>query len=79
MQEDFEVTPAILDELQVYLSAIATSSPASAIGPSHRDWIQSRLKQELMTLAFGVAKGDEIEMQRDPVVQRALAIIGAKR
>ena len=46
---------------------------------SHRPWIQSRLKQELITLSFGVAKGDQIEMQRDPVVQRALAIVGAKR
>jgi hypothetical protein len=34
--------------------------------------IQSRLKQELTNLAFGVAKGDEVEMQRDPVVQSAL-------
>jgi len=30
------------------------------------------LQQELLTLKFGVARGDEIELQRDPVVQTAL-------
>jgi hypothetical protein len=28
-----------------------------------------------MTLSFGVAKGDEIELERDPVAQRALKIV----
>ena len=39
---------------------------------SNRDWIASRLQQEILTLKFGVARGDEIELQRDPVVQTAL-------
>jgi hypothetical protein len=39
---------------------------------THRAWITSRLKQEIMNLKFGVAKGDEIELQRDPVIQAAL-------
>jgi hypothetical protein len=42
----------------------------------HREWVQSRLKQEIMTLKFGVAKGDEEEMQRDTVVQRAVKRLG---
>jgi carboxyl-terminal processing protease len=71
INEDFEVTPAILDELQVFLSG-RRIQPGVREWSTHRDWIQSRLKQELMTLAFGVAKGDEIEMQRDVVVQRAI-------
>ena len=39
---------------------------------TNRDWIASRLQQEILTLKFGVARGDEIELQRDPVVQTAL-------
>jgi carboxyl-terminal processing protease len=77
IKEDFEVTPAILDELHVFLAA-RSIQPGVGDWASHRDWIQSRLKQELMTLSFGVAKGDEIEMQRDPVVQRALRRIGGR-
>jgi carboxyl-terminal processing protease len=68
---DFEVTPAILDELQVFLSS-RRIQPGVGEWASHRGYVQSRLKQEVMTLALGVAKGDEIEMQRDAVVQKAL-------
>ena len=77
IHEDFEVTPAILDELKLYLGD-RNISPGPGDWSSHRTWIESRLKQELMTLSFGVSKGDEIELQRDPVVQRALAIVGAR-
>jgi hypothetical protein len=30
------------------------------------------LMQEILTLKSGVAKGDEIEVRRDPVIQAAL-------
>jgi carboxyl-terminal processing protease len=71
LPENFEVTPEMLDELKVFLSDHKIQ-PNLADWFSHRDWIQSRLKQELTNLAYGVAKGDQIEMQRDPVVQGAL-------
>jgi carboxyl-terminal processing protease len=67
----FEVTPAMLDELQVFLAS-RRIQPGVGEWAAHRAYVQSRLKQEIMTLAFGVAKGDEVEMQRDAVVQRAL-------
>jgi carboxyl-terminal processing protease len=75
IKEGFEVTPAMLDELQVFLSA-RDIRPGVGDWLSHREWIQSRLKQEILNLKFGVAKGDEVEMQRDPVVQRALKVVG---
>jgi carboxyl-terminal processing protease len=77
IDENFDVTGTVLDELQVYLSS-RDIRPSLSEWLSHRDWIQSRLKQEIMTLAFGVAKGDQVELQRDPVVQRALEKIGRK-
>jgi carboxyl-terminal processing protease len=36
-----------------------------------REWVQSRLKQEIFNQALGVAKGDEVEAQRDPAVRAA--------
>lgn len=71
IKPDFEVTPAILDELHTFLSA-RQIQPGVADWSSHRGWIESRLKQEILTLALGVATGDQIELRRDPVVQRAL-------
>jgi carboxyl-terminal processing protease len=68
---DFEVAPALLDELRAFLSA-RRIQPGVSDFLTAREWIQSRLKQEIISLKFGVAKGDEIEMQRDLQVQTAL-------
>ncbi len=68
---DFEVTPEILDELRVFLSA-RNIQPGVSDFLKDRAWMQSRLLQELFNLKFGVAKGDEIEMHRDVVVQDAV-------
>jgi hypothetical protein len=65
----------MLDELQVFLSG-RNIRPGIGDWLSHREWLQSRLKEEIFNLKFGVAKGDEIGMQRDAVVQRALRILG---
>lgn len=69
--EDFEVTPNMIDALGAYASAHKIQ-PGVAEWLADRAWIQSRLKQEIANLKFGVAKGDEIEMRRDPVTAEAL-------
>ena len=71
IKDDFEVTPQVLDQLQVFLSA-RNIRPGVGDWLRDRDLIQSKLKQEIFNLKFGVARGDEIEMRRDPVVQEAL-------
>jgi len=68
---DFEVTPELLDELRAFLTA-RRIQPAVSDFLKSRAWMQSRLKQEIFNLKFGVAKGDEVEMQRDVVVQSAI-------
>ena len=44
-----------------------------------RDLIQSKLKQVIVNLKFGVEQGDQIEMQRDPVVRRAIQTLSEPR
>jgi len=79
VDENFQVTPAILDELQVYLSG-RDIQPGVGEWLKDREWIQNKVKQEVLNLTLGVAKGDEVEMRRDPVVQRAMQILtGGKR
>ncbi len=68
---DFAVTPDILDQLRTFLTA-RRIQPAVSDFLKDRAWIQSRLQQEIVNQKFGVAKGDEIEMQRDIVVQAAV-------
>jgi carboxyl-terminal processing protease len=71
LDDDPQVTPAMLDELKVFLSEHSIQPPV-ADWLTHRDWIASRLEQELVTLKFGVARGDKIEIERDPAIQAAL-------
>ena len=68
---DLEITPAILDEFQAFLSE-------RDVRPTVTDWtaeqerIRSRLKQEIFNQSLGVEAGDEVELRRDTVVRRAL-------
>jgi len=72
--EDFEVTPALLDDFRVFLSQ-------RDIQPGVKDWsierafITNRLKAEIFNLTLGVEKGDEVEAQRDPPILKALEIL----
>lgn len=70
--DDFDLTPAILDDFHVFLSQ-RSIQPSVAEWLQNKDTIESRLKQEIVTMALGVEKGDEVEAKHDPVVLRALS------
>ncbi|MFN0171843.1 MAG: S41 family peptidase [Bryobacteraceae bacterium] len=72
--EKFEVSAAVLDEFQVFLSQ-RNIRPAVAEWSGERDFLHDRLKTEIFNQAFGVEKGDQIEIPRDPVVRKALELI----
>jgi carboxyl-terminal processing protease len=59
--ETFDVTPALMDEFQAVLSE-RNIRPGVAEWSRERDWIASRLKQEILNQGVGVAKGDEVEL-----------------
>ena len=68
----FEVTPAVLEEFQVYAAEHSIQPPVGE-WVREREWVQNRLKQEIFNQALGVAKGDEVEAQRDPAIRTALS------
>jgi carboxyl-terminal processing protease len=68
----FEVTPSVLDEFQVYAAEHSIQPPVGE-WVREREWVQNRLKQEIFNQALGVAKGDEVEAQRDPAIRAALS------
>jgi carboxyl-terminal processing protease len=70
----FEVTPEILDDFKVFLSA-RRIQPGIGEWSNERSWISSRLKEEIITQARGVAEGDEIQAQNDPQVQAAIKAV----
>lgn len=72
--ENFQVSDALMDDLQLYLSQ-RNVRPSLAEWSADREWIRSRTLQELLNQAVGVEKGDEVELRRDPAVRRALALL----
>ncbi len=72
--EDFAITPALLDEFQVYLSQ-RNIRPGVADWSTERDFISNRLKAEIFNQTLGVEKGDEVEAQRDVQVLQAIAAL----
>jgi len=71
VSEEFEVAPGLLDEFQVYLSE-RDIRPSVGEWSREREWIRNHLKAEIFNQTLGVAKGDEVEAQRDPVILAAL-------
>lgn len=69
--DTFDVTPDILDDFKVFLSDRRIQPPI-ADWFRDKDKIRLRLKQEIVTLGLGVAKGDEVDVQLDPFVQKGI-------
>ncbi len=68
---DFEVTPEIIDDFKVFVST-RRIQPSVADWTRERSWVTNRLKEDILTQAKGVEKGDEIAAQYDPQVQTAV-------
>jgi carboxyl-terminal processing protease len=74
----FAVTAEILDDFQVYLS-LRNIRPSVAEWSREREVIRNRLKTEIFNQAIGVEKGDEVEAQRDPQIQKAVQVLTGQK
>jgi carboxyl-terminal processing protease len=70
----FDVTGEILDQFQTWLSE-RNIQPSLREWGENRDFIEWRLKTEIYNLGLGVEKGDEVEAQSDPQIQKALEAV----
>lgn len=70
-QAGFRLPRVVLDKYQLWL-AEKNVQPSLQEWSVDRDWIHSRLEQEITNLSLGVEFGDEVEARRDPQIQRAL-------
>jgi carboxyl-terminal processing protease len=75
----FDVTPAMLDRFQLFLSERGTQV-SLAEWTSALELIRQGLRQEIFNLTLGVEKGDEIELRNDPQVRAAVdAVVDARK
>jgi carboxyl-terminal processing protease len=73
---DFEVAPALLDEFEAFV-AQAGIQPGAAEWSTQADFLRNRIKTEIFNQALGVERGYQVELQRDPLVLKALEILGS--
>jgi carboxyl-terminal processing protease len=76
LPENFAITPAIVDDFKVFLSA-RRIQPGVSEWSQESNWLTQRLLEEIVTQAKGVAEGDELAAKRDPQVQAALRALQA--
>jgi carboxyl-terminal processing protease len=74
VDEDFEVAPSLIDEFEAWVGARGIL-PGSAEWSTQLEFVRNRLKTEILTQAFGVDRGDQVEAQRDPAILKALEIL----
>jgi len=74
VDDKFDVTPKVLDQFQAWLYEWRIQ-PSFAEWSGETDAIRNRLKTEIFNQALGVEKGDEIDVQRDVVIQRAIEVL----
>jgi carboxyl-terminal processing protease len=72
--EDFEITGAILDEFQYFLSQRNLRPPLS-MWTANSEYVRVRLKAEILNQGLGVEYGEKVEAELDTGIQRALAIL----
>jgi len=72
--EDLAVNSELLDQFQAWLAERNIQPSVSEWSPE-REWIRSRLKQEIFNQTLGVDQGDQVELERDPRVVKALDLI----
>jgi carboxyl-terminal processing protease len=77
VKRDLDITPAILDEFQLFLSQ-RNARPNLSEWTAERERMRSRLKQEILNQSLGVEAGDEVEVRRDPLLRRALDQLAAQ-
>ena len=70
-KREMEITPAILDDFRSFLTERKVT-PTLTEWSAEREYLRSRVKQEILNQALGVEAGDEIEVRRDVAVRRAL-------
>ncbi len=75
IDRDFEVTPQVLDQFKAFVAG-RRIQPGISEWLAEREFVSNRIKTELFNQAFGVEKGDEVEAQRDPVIQKAIDVVG---
>jgi hypothetical protein len=66
----------LIDEFEAYVATLGIQ-PGPAEWASQGEFLRNRIKTEIFNQALGVQRGDQVELQRDPPILKALEILGS--
>ncbi|HUI81266.1 MAG TPA: S41 family peptidase [Bryobacteraceae bacterium] len=72
---DFQITPEIVNDFRLFL-AERHIVPGTSEWVAEQGFVENRLETEIVNQALGVEKGDQIEARRDPVILKAVEVLG---
>jgi len=78
INRDFEVNDSVLAAFRRYLDKQNISYTSADIA-ANRDWIERQIKKEAFISVFGLPTGDEVELEKDPQVQKAIEYLPQAR
>ena len=73
VQESFDPDEKVLDQFKDFLARSGVRSPEEYWNKD-QDYLKLRIKTEIFNFAFGLARGNEVEVRGDPEVQRAVKL-----
>jgi carboxyl-terminal processing protease len=76
VEDDFEVTPSLIDQFVAFVAGIGIQ-PGAGEWAGEGAYLRNQIKTEIFNQAFGVERGDQVELQRDPLILKALEILGS--
>lgn len=71
----FPAPPGMLDKFRAFLSENRVQ-PSVAEWFASAEWMEFRLRQEIVNQALGVELGDQIEAEKEPYIQAAVTAMG---
>jgi carboxyl-terminal processing protease len=78
INRDFEVNDSVLAAFRRYLDKQNIGYTSADIA-ANRDWIERQIKKEAFISVFGLPTGDEVELEKDPQVQKAIEYLPQAR
>jgi carboxyl-terminal processing protease len=73
VEKSFQVDSKVLSEFQNFLTNQRIRTPEE-YWAKDQDYLKIRIKTEIFNLVFGLATGNQVEIQGDPLVQKALTL-----
>ena len=77
--DEYPVTDKVVAAFREFVAGDARFRVSEKVINDNMDYIQNRIREEMITMAYGLEAGEQIQLQSDPQLQKALESIQQAR